>query len=344
MEKPLSDIDDTRWRQAFDAGDAPIEVVRQLTGGTQNELLLLRIGDTEAVLRRGPADKADANAKVLGREARTLAALAASGVPHPRLLSSCADGSAIGQPYILMEYREGFNATAEVPDAVVDDPSTHGAPARELVRALGKLADFDYRTTELGTTARPDGWLERQVDRWSGQVDEYAQSAEWKDTAHRASTISAWLSESYPDNRRAGITHGDFHIGNFLFDRDDATLTAIVDWELATIGDPRLDFGHLLATWPKPTDPRRSGLAVDLAGLPDRSGLIELHTEVNPHLADDLPWFYVLACFRLATILEGSWFRARAGRIPAPIGDRLHGIAASLYENAHTTIETGDPS
>ena len=338
----ITAVEAKTWLHAFGIEADSLEVVRRLPGGTQNELLLLRVGETEAVLRRGPADKEESNAKVLAREARTLSALRASNVPHPRLLASCLDEAAIGTPFLLMEYKDGFNATLEVPSEIVQRPELHSTPASELVRAVGLLANVDYRATELAATAQPDSWLERQVERWSTRVEAYKNHKKWHDTGRIAQAIAIWRQEHYPKHRMDGIVHGDFHFGNFLFNRTDATLSAIVDWELATIGDPRLDFGHLLATWPKPADPRRTGLAKELQGLPDRARLIELHRTHNPHLAEDLKWFYVLACFRLATILEDSWFRALEGRIAAHIGERLHGIAESLYEDANQTLESGD--
>jgi aminoglycoside phosphotransferase (APT) family kinase protein len=143
--------------------------------------------------------------------------------------------------------------------------------------------------------------------------------------------LAEWLAGHLPAHWEPGLIHGDFHLGNVMFSRDEARVAAVVDWELATIGDPLLDLGHLLATWPS-ADPRRTALPTPMPGLPDRRAIIERYAGGSTRDLGAIDWYQALACYRLAVILEGSYARACAGKAPMDVGRRLHAVAESLIE------------
>jgi len=135
--------------------------------------------------------------------------------------------------------------------------------------------------------------------------------------------------------------HGDFHTCNIMFRRDKPAVAAIVDWEMATIGDPLLDLGWLIATWDLDGAPDEfAGRLTRAGGLPTADELAERYANSSGRSLDQLPWYTVLACFKLGIILEGTHARARSGHAPAEIGDRLHATALALLERAHSILTT----
>jgi aminoglycoside phosphotransferase (APT) family kinase protein len=144
--------------------------------------------------------------------------------------------------------------------------------------------------------------------------------------------LGEWLAGHLPAGWKPGLIHGDFHLGNIMFSTDEPCVAAVVDWELATIGDPLLDLGHLLATWPDPADPRRTPLPTPMPGLPDRRTIIERYARGSSRDLAAVDWYQALACYRLGIILEGTYARACAGKAPMQVGERLHAVAESLID------------
>ncbi|MEQ1701563.1 MAG: phosphotransferase, partial [Ilumatobacteraceae bacterium] len=181
-----------------------------------------------------------------------------------------------------------------------------------------------------------DGWAERQVGRWRKQLDGYSELPGYPGPEiPGVDVVGEWLAARLPSAPQAGIMHGDFHFANVLIARDRPAVAAMVDWELVTIGDPLLDLGHLLATWPT-TD--GVGVNVMAPGLPTHDDVIARYAAQTTRPLDDLLWYRVLACYRLGLILEGTHARAGAGLAPKEIGDQLHAHTVSLLEQALTLI------
>ncbi|RIS53856.1 phosphotransferase, partial [Mycobacteroides abscessus] len=134
---------------------------------------------------------------------------------------------------------------------------------------------------------------------------------------------------------KPGIMHGDFHLANMMFRNDGPQLAAIVDWEMSTIGDPLLDLGWMLATWPSETDDASLGGAlVQAGGLPTPQELVAHYAERTDRDLGAMDWYTVLACFKLGIILEGTYARACAGKAPVAVGDYLHGLTLQLFKRA----------
>jgi aminoglycoside phosphotransferase (APT) family kinase protein len=246
---PGVDLDALRaWMDGEGLGEGPLEDVEQLAGGNQNVLVRFERAGRAYVLRRPPLHKRANSDETMRREARVLAALAGSDVPHPGLIASCGDVDVLGAAFYLMEPIDGFNPASGLPEPHRSDAAMRRELGFGMVDGIAALARVDHVAVGLGDFGKPDGWLERQVGRWRSQLDSYAEHEGYPGPdIPGVDRVSAWLDDHRPDGWRPGIIHGDFHLANVLVRPDAPELAAIVDWELCTIGDPLLDLGHLLA-------------------------------------------------------------------------------------------------
>ena len=324
------------WMDERSLGDGPLSAAELITGGTQNILLRFTRSDRTYVLRRPPINKRANSDETMRREARALGALAATDVPHPALIATEADPEVLGAAFYLMEPIDGFNATLGLPAPFDTDLSWQHEMGLSMADAISALAAVDHVAVGLGDLGRFDGWAERQVGRWRKQLDSYSELAGYPGPEiPGVDAVGEWLAVRLPTDAQPGLIHGDFHFANVLISRDRPALAAIVDWELVTIGDPLLDLGHLLATWPQ----RDSvGLSVMADGLATHDELIERYAAQTARSLDNLLWYRVLACYRLGLILEGTHARACAGLAPKAVGDQLHTHTVSLLEQALTLI------
>lgn len=331
------------WLDDQGVASGPIEGLELLTGGTQNILARFARAGQGLVLRRPPRHPRPGAARTIEREVTVLAALAGSRVPHPRLRAAALDEATLGAVCYVMDEVAGFTATTSIPERVVADKDLQQRMGLAVVDALAEIARVDITESGLSSLGRVDGWLERQVDRWARQLDSYAEHPGWPGAdLPGLREVTDWLRTTQPETFTPGLIHGDFHFGNVMLDViDDAPIvTAVVDWELATVADPLLDLGHLLATWPNPHEPRTRGLAAVLPGLPDKAAIVARYSAGSRRDVTVVDWYHVLACYRLGIILEGTQARACAGHVPVELGERFHGVAQSLFEQAVQVIAT----
>jgi aminoglycoside phosphotransferase (APT) family kinase protein len=329
------------WLAAKGVARGPVTDIEQIGGGTQNLMFGFRCGDARFVLRRGPKHLRPHTNAVLRREARVLSALAGTDVPIPRLVAAEPDESVLGSVFYLMEPVDGFNASVALPPSHASDPMLRRAMGFHAVDALVALGAVDADQVGLGDLGKPDGFLERQVPQWLGMLDEYARFDGYP--GHDLSNVdelASWLTQHRPATFRPGIMHGDFHLANLMFRNDGPQVAAIVDWEMCTLGDPLLDLGWLLATWPQ--DSATAHDAVGRAGgLPTRTELVEHYAHTAQRSVEHALWYTVMASFKLAIVLEGTNARAHAGTAPKPTGDFLHAIAVGLLSQAIVFIDKG---
>jgi aminoglycoside phosphotransferase (APT) family kinase protein len=321
-----------RWMDERELGDGPLLDPSLIAGGTQNILLRFRRAERQYVLRRPPVHKRANSDETMRREARVLAAIAGTEVPHPGLIAAEADPDVLGAAFYLMEPVDGFNVTLGLPEPFLSDPAWQYSMGLSMADAIAALAAVDHVAVGLADLGKLEGWSERQVGRWRKQLDSYSELPGYG--GHQldgVDLIGTWLDAHRPERIRPGVMHGDFHFANVLMRFDEPRLAAIVDWELVTLGDPLLDLGHLLATWPEPGEP---GVQFAASGLPTHDEVIARYAERSGRPMDDLPWFRVLACYRLGLILEGTHARACAGLAPKEIGDQLHAHTVSLLAQA----------
>ena len=325
------------WMDGEGLGGGAVEEVRVLAGGTQNILLRFARGGREYVLRRPPVHKRANSDETMRREARVLGALrGCDDVPHPGLIGSCPDEDVLGAAFFLMEPVDGFNPTSGLPEPHASDPDLRHRMGLEMPDAIAALHRVDHLAVGLDGFGKPDGYLERQVERWRAQLESYAgldgyPGPEIPGVDH----VAAWLERNRPEASPPGIIHGDFHLANVLFDPASPRLLAMVDWELSTIGDPLVDLGQLLATWPADDDPTPVFTKVDpWDGFPGPDELVRRYAEGTERDLSAVRWYEVLACYRLGIILEGTHARACAGKASKEVGDLLHAVTLALFDRA----------
>jgi len=316
-------------------GEGPIERVVPLTGGTQNIMIRFARAGREYILRRPPMHPRANGNDTMRKEMRLLGALSNTDVPHARLVAACPEIDVLGASFYLMELIEGFNATVGLPALHAGNPSIRHQMGLALIDGLIRLASVDYRAVGLGDLGKTEGFLERQVSRWRKQLAGYHDYDGWPGPGEipGVEPIADWLEQHRPVSFRPGIMHGDYHLANVMYRNDGPELAAIVDWELATIGDPLLDLGLVLTTWPRPGDPTSMKIE-PWDGFPDTAQLAAHYAANSNRELTSLPWYEVLACFKLGILLEGTFARACAGKADMKVGQRFHARTHALFERA----------
>ena len=326
------------WMDRKGLGHGPLTDIVRLAGGTQNILLKFSRSGRAYVLRRPPPVLRANSNETMRREARVLAALKGTNVPHPELIAACPDETVLGAAFYLMEPIDGYNATTGLPEPFASSPQLRHQMGLSLVDGIAALGAQDYVALGLKGLGKPDNYLERQVSRWKAQLESYAEFPEWdglKDLPDIAG-VSRWLEENRPQTFQPGIIHGDYHLANVMYRFDAPRLAAIVDWELTTIGDPLLDLGWLLATWPEGNTGTVS--VTPWEGFPSADELVAHYAAQTTRDLSHIHWYGVLACYKLGIILEGTYARACAGKAPKATGDQLHASTIGLLERANRWI------
>jgi aminoglycoside phosphotransferase (APT) family kinase protein len=344
MTDEIEGVDLTKladWMDGQGLPAGPIESPALLGGGTQNILLRFQRGGVDYVLRRPPLHKRGNSDETMRREARVLAALKGSDVPHPALLAACPDEDVLGAAFYLMEPIEGANPTVALPQGYVDDASWRWQLGLSMADGAASVGAVDHEAVGLSDLGKADGYLERQVGRWRSQLDSYSELDGYPGPEiPGVDRVGEWLDANRPANWKPGLIHGDYHLANVLVSKDKPErLAAIVDWELTTIGDPLLDLGWLLATWPEPGGPAPGAVGVrPWDGFPTAADLVARYTERTERDLSALAWYEVLACYKLGIILEGTHARAFAGKAPKVVGDMLHASTLGLFARATARI------
>ncbi|GAA2401886.1 phosphotransferase family protein [Actinomadura vinacea] len=347
-DDPASLVDLDRlndWvRDAGLPGEGPVTSLGPLTGGAQNLLYsMVRADGTELVLRRpGPHARPDATGP-FARESRVLTALAGTDVPHPRRYGGSLDDGVLGVPFSVLEKIEGFTPRGRLPGAFGTDAGWRRDMAFDMVAGAAKLAAVDPDAVGLGDLGKRDGWAERQTPRYLKMLEGYRESAEYRENeSPLVGPVSEWLQANRPETAAVGIVHGDLQFANVMVRHDAPRLAAIVDWEMASLGDPLLDLAWILTAWREKGDPPGSDPQLQpWEGMPGRAELVAHYGELTGRDVSRFRWFQVLACFRLAALLEGSYFRALNGRMHRPTGEGLHGYAKWLWAKAEQEISQG---
>jgi aminoglycoside phosphotransferase (APT) family kinase protein len=299
-----------RWMdsQGLPGSGLPAQA-RLISGGRQNEIFEVSRGDFRAALRRPPAAAAAERDAGILREWRIIEALTGTGVPVTDAIAVCADTSVLGRPFYLMDLVDGWsvmNTAGWWPPPFGADLDARAGLAYELVDGIVALGEVDWRARGLGDLGRPDGFHDRQVDRWTRFYERIRRrEIPGLDEATR------WLSCHRPLDFVPGVMHGDYQFPNVMFRHGaPARLAAIVDWEMGTVGDPKLDLAWALHSWPEDAVPAGPSDNEHLAGMPARSKLLEFYAERSGRQVDDFDYYIVLARWKLAIVLEQGYQRA----------------------------------
>lgn len=306
---------------------------RRLEGGNSNATFLLASSWRTLILRRPPAATMAGTAHNMAREHEVLCALAVTPVRSPLPIALCVDNSVIGAPFLVMDHVNGVAITDCLPAAYVPDPVTLHRLGAEMIAGLAALHSVDWRAVGLANFGKPQGFLERQVSRWTKQLEGY-QVRELP----RFRQLGTWLEEHCPSGGKPALIHGDFHLDNCLFSPAEPRLMAMIDWELATIGDPLLDVGLALGLWgPRFTDPcamSRIQAVSRLPGAPSREALAAEYTRLTGRSLERLPYYMTLAFWKLAAIVEGAYAQFLAGRLDSDYARGLADDVPLLLEEA----------
>jgi aminoglycoside phosphotransferase (APT) family kinase protein len=281
-----------------------------LAGGRSNLTYLVSDGRRQVVLRRPPRGHVLETGHDMSREHRVLTALHRTRVPVAEPLALCADASVIGAPFYVMSYVAGtaYRETAQLAALL---PAEQEAVADGLADVLAELHLVDPAAVGLAELGRPEGFLERQVRRWGTQLDA-SRSRELADLDALGSELRALL----PTSRRGGIVHGDYRIDNTLTAADGRP-AAILDWEMATLGDPWSDLGYLVMWWDGINDLPTPIAATpgEVAGFPSSARLLERYASRSGLDVGDLDWYVALAYYKTAVLFETIWYRHHLGGV-----------------------------
>jgi aminoglycoside phosphotransferase (APT) family kinase protein len=325
-------------RDAIGPGDVADATV--LAGGTQNLLVRFTFAGRQLVLRLPPAAKRKNSDETMRREARVLRALTGSGVPHPAFVASEPSLVPLGAAFVVMAAIDGVHAAGVLAGPYAIDPAWRHAIGTSMASGIARLGSLDPDAIDLGDFGRAVPFLERQVDRWLGQLASYDGTPGYDPLEPDAvARVSGWLLEHRPDEQRPGLMHGDYHAGNVLLSTVEPGVAAILDWELCTVGDPLLDLGELLVTWP---DERGASAALQAMtpadGIASEAEMVDAYAAESGRDLSALAWYKALAAFRLAAIIEGTWARACAGLVDPGVGQLLHAGAVGLLARAEAEI------
>lgn len=287
------------------------------------------------ILRRPPRGELLPTSHDVAREFRVISALWGGPVPVPRPILLCEDPSVIGAPFYLMEWVEGIAIRSQLPAAYANDVSARHGLAERLIDTLAEIHRLDWRAIGLEGLGKPVGYIERQVRRWTGQL-----MGAWNREISDLLRVAEWLRDHVPESPPPTLVHGDYRLDNLMFlPQPPATVTAVVDWEMSTIGDPLADLGYLLTFWRDPGDPS-PGFEDDawtisqLPGFPRREWLIERYVQRTARDVGNLTFYQVLAIWKLAILLEGSYKRLKDGMADDPWFESLETGVPALARRA----------
>ncbi len=291
--------------------------------------------DRRVVLRRPPLGHVLATAHDVIREHRIIHALRDTSVPVPETLAACDRSEVNGAPFFVMAHVDGrvMHEAADV-DRVAPTPEARRKVTESLVDALVGLHQVDPDDVGLGDLSRRDGYLQRQLKRWVRQWE--SSKTRELDTMEQ---LHGWLVDHQPPEDGVRIVHGDFRLGNLLV-MEDATVGAVVDWELCTLGQPMADLAYLLRSWVGPGEVPGQHIQAptSVGGFPDRDAIVERYADATGRGVEHLEYWMAFNAWRSAAIAEGVLRRYVDGNMGARPDD-LDGFVRSVEQSAASGLD-----
>lgn len=312
------------------------EFAGALSGGNSNLTWMFRDGDRSCVVRTFPSATISPTAhRGIERERRVLSAIEGR-VRAPRVLGWCEDPQFIGRAFLVLEYIDGVAITDSLPEAYAGDSSAVDKLGRDMMEALAAVHEVPLEACGLHDLGRPENFLERQTRRWlKVRADEAARELPLLES------LGKWLLDREPPATRPCLIHGDFHLDNTLASRDRAEILAVIDWELATVGDPYTDLALALMLWgtQRSAEPPAFSHLQAISRRPGVSSRRDLaaHWSLSTQLPlDHLDYYMTFAFWRLAAIVEGAYCLYAQGRVDSAYARSLeYNVPALLREAEH---------
>jgi aminoglycoside phosphotransferase (APT) family kinase protein len=337
----------TEWLDANvpQLGKGPLNTA-VLSGGTSNVVLTIDRGEQPMVLRRPPAVPPPGAEKGVLREARILTALNATDVPHPICHGSCADADVIGAPFYVMDKVDGWAPNLR-DEKIHNEPPFDSMPYEygipfAIVDGLIKLANVDYEAIGLGDYGKPGKFLERQVDRWAGQLASYKERYKYEGRHLEGyAETEDWLRNARMPQEKRGIIHGDVGTPNMMFRHGPpARLAAMIDWELSTIGDPMIDIGWFSGGMRDEENPGKEfpNALNNPEHFPTKQELARYYCAGTGRDIEDFRWFSMLARFKSGCLLEYKVAQAEAGILPKETGRFFSRIVENVFKETRAEI------
>lgn len=293
--------------------EAPLSI-EQFPAGFSNLTYLLKFDGRELVLRRPPVGAKIKTAHDMLREFRILSHLHPSFQKAPRPLVYCDDETVIGAPFYVMERVKGVILRAQLPEGLEIPPESMRALSKAFIEGMVEIHSVDYEAAGLSDVGRPAGYVRRQVGGWTGR---YYNAR--TDDVPSIERLASWLAENTPaDSERSALIHNDYKYDNVVLAPDDLTrVVAVLDWEMATIGDPLMDFGTTIGYWVDPNDPeewQRCGFGVTmLSGNLKRQEVVENYALLSGREIREPVFYYAYGMLKIAVIVQQIYYRYRQG-------------------------------
>ncbi|HLL04403.1 MAG TPA: phosphotransferase family protein [Myxococcaceae bacterium] len=316
--------------------------ITQFSGGSSNLTYLVRLGERELILRRPPFGTKAKTAHDMGREFRVLSALHRVFPYAPRPVLYCEDESVMGSPFYVMERIHGTILRRELPEGLTLGPEQARALCESLLDVQVALHRVDVKAAGLADFGKPEGYVRRQVEGWS----ERYRKARTQD-APEAESIMKWLGEHQPtESGRSALIHNDYKFDNVVLDpANPLRIIGVLDWEMATLGDPLMDLGCSLAYWVQSDDPpdlqQIRMLPTHLPGMMTRRELLARYAEKSGIPTGDFHFYYVFGLFRLAVIAQQIYYRYANGQTTNKRFAQFGQIVTVLCRNAERVIQSG---
>ena len=345
----LVDYDGLREFLADELGETETFDVERHEQGFSNETLFVTWDDRELVVRRPPPGETADTAHDVLREYAPIDALQETDVPVPETIAACEDTSVLGSVFYVMERVEGDVLRFSAPGRF-NDPDHQRRIGEEMIDTLAAIHTVDYEAVGLGDFGDPEGFAERQVERWTKQIEWAFEETTAEREVPKLERVGDWLAETVPANSPAALVHGDYKLDNVVFGPGTPPeITGVLDWEMSTLGDPLCDLGWLLFFWPEEKDPLPPIMQtiappfLTVGEYPTRATLTERYEDKTGFAVDNHRFYRVLAVYKMAALGEMFYARYLMGNSDNRFYEMMDDGVPAMAEQAIDIIEGDQP-